>query len=285
MMKTIGWLLPAFFLFSGCTSSSEEMQPGQEQVPIRYAAEEDFHPATRATTALPQSQTFVVWAYNGSQTVISGETASSTDGVVWNTSQKHYWPANGATLDFYAYSPATSPYNGRQFVFTSTAPVSGTTDLIYATATGSRTYAAQPLSFSHALAQVQFVVKTEPGITASVAAIKLQNVSTTGTFNFSSWSSLGAANQTVSASIGSPVYLIPQTLGSNCKAVITCRSDDSLGHNIINGDREIAISGQLTAGSCYTYTLLFSPMGITIETSIFWWYDNTYDDETFDIYI
>jgi len=126
------------------------------------------------------------------------------DGPTTYTSvAKYYWPSYN--LDFYAWSAnsesngdassqvSTSAYNS--YVVTPSASAAAQADFIYATSTNvAKVATGVPLAFSHKESRILVKVKnTAANLQFEVTGWKLGFMAPNGTFNGSTWGSLGTA--------------------------------------------------------------------------------------------
>lgn len=209
-------VLLAALMLTAC-SGHDEAEAVQQPEPelISYTVS---NASTRSTvingTSFPAGKSFRVWAFDQVEgtTVINGDKVSSTDGSVWSTQEKHYWPQSNS-VRFYALYPTSLSLNTSAMAFTYTMPtaVASQEDVLYDTETASRTddrvshnaikRYALPITFHHALAQVAFkgrVSADNPAWTVNVSGITLCNIYGTGTFdlNNKSWGGLTGLTST-----------------------------------------------------------------------------------------
>ena len=132
-----------------------------------------------------------------------------SDGTIWgyaNPNEQAYWPTDGKSLDFYAYSPfgntaITQTFNkktGLTIEYTVPALEANQVDLMFAEAIGvakQDPVAAVNLPFKHALTQVHFAIATKTDrlkIEVEANGIDINRIHSGGVFEAStaSWSSL-----------------------------------------------------------------------------------------------
>lgn len=146
--------------------------------------------ASRATASTTLNQ-FKVYAYVGGATYIDGLDAIKGTGVYTFNEQGYYWPANA--VDFYCVADALNnadqgiALNASHQVVNYTVESAHTNDLLYSVLKGATKSAANgvaTLNFRHALAMVQFQVKSLAtyGLDVKVTNIALKNVKTSGTY-------------------------------------------------------------------------------------------------------
>lgn len=148
--------------------------------------------ASRATASTTLNQ-FKVYAYVGGATYIDGLDAIKGTGVYTFNEQGYYWPANA--VDFYCVSNPIEGVDAGDVELTAdhkvedyTVESNHTKDLLYSVLKGvekgDATNGVAALNFRHALAMVQFQVKSLElyGLDVAVTNIALKNVSTSGTY-------------------------------------------------------------------------------------------------------
>jgi len=166
-------------------------------------------PATKApieTAAFPDDNTIYVSASNNKAKFFEAKTFKKS-GAVWKNYDESatafspiYWPLGGAgSFDFLAYSTtlaATAVWGDGNpltdddvagvvaITYPSNYPAIGANatqdDLLYATTSSASRNTALPIDFKHALAWVNFMVKSN--INVNIKSIELVNVFTEGTF-------------------------------------------------------------------------------------------------------
>lgn len=148
--------------------------------------------ASRATASTTLNK-FKVYAYVGGTTYINGLDAIKGTGVYTFTEGGYYWPANA--VDFYCVSNPVEGVDAGGVELTAehkvvnyTVASDHTKDLLYSVLKGATKASAADgvaaLNFRHALAMVQFQVKSLElyGLDVAVTNIALKNVSTSGTY-------------------------------------------------------------------------------------------------------
>ena len=283
-------------LAASCTSEMPGTPADSGQAAITFHT-----PATtRAAVddAFPSGAQFSVWGwYDNNGTVgnpFDGETVTNNNGA-WTYDGIRYWVLD-AEYDFYAVYPA-----GLQNITCSDAGVitvqgfdaskTGTEaiDLMTASATGIKhsdasSIAPVSLEFGHELAKVSVVVRTDPGITATVNHVSLYGISASGDFSCnlaqgsSTWDGLSNAvdaddtsfkNETQatispnsSANVLDGLLLIPQD-------VKDLKLDIELSRNNGNAETQTLALGVSTlkwvAGQHYQYVLTVKVDAITFS--------------------
>lgn len=179
---------------------------------ICFNVGEDSSPAaTRAEqTAFDTNKQFRVYAWDNSNTPviykIDGYDTSNTVSYnsstgLWSTTQKYYWPDDVSDeVTFYAFTPTDAPFDtgSKNIVYSSSSPVDGRSDLLYAkTATSkenseftgvSNTYSAN-INFRHAFCRIDFKANiTNTDLKVIINSLQICNVNAHGTFNYPSGS-------------------------------------------------------------------------------------------------
>lgn len=190
-MKKLVLLTSAVIL--GLTSCSED-----ETMSVNSGRAIDF----RAETASRGSETttasitdFYVSAYKSGGTYFENLQYSKNSGTGYFESvRKEYWPQDGSTLSFVAYSPSSTALGGALSTadctlagFQPSPDVTRHVDFIYAKATGNRTDNEKDgvkLGFNHALSQVVVMAKNAGELTFEVAGIKIIGAAKSGDVNF-----------------------------------------------------------------------------------------------------
>lgn len=159
--------------------SSEEVL-NNPTAPIEFRANSGFNPTRGSEMDLTNLKHFHTYAYyeNGSayfENVLFEK--SDTEAGSYLSSQKYYWPSDGSNLKFFAMAPTTIACDpgkiaeqpglsfalengkvvGKLTGFSPTTTIKDQLDIMFATATGSKTStgsAGVPLNFIHVLSQV-----------------------------------------------------------------------------------------------------------------------------------
>ena len=206
MKKNFLLLLVAACAVVACDKSETIDEKGQTQGEVAFSP--ISMPATKApisTTAFPDDNIIYVSASNNKEEFFSDKTFKK-DGVsgFWKNyagavQTPLYWPLGGAgSFDFLAYSSTLNPtavwgdggtpndVAGKVVItYPDNYGTPGVTtktqdDLIYATTSSTSRNTALPIEFKHALAWVNFTVKSN--IPVNISKIELVNVYTEGKF-------------------------------------------------------------------------------------------------------
>lgn len=184
-----------------------------------------------------------VTATSQSETNYFTDLQFSRNGDYFKSETSYYWPSDGSTLQFYAYSPCEESFAGDVNIdktsqsvtgFTPAADITDQVDFIVATASGSKDDAKEGvgLVFDHALSQIEIkALSSNAGYVYKVAGVRIGKVISKGDFNFASkgWSlssekadyevlynnaprTLTEEAQTLMASENDNAMLIPQQL-------------------------------------------------------------------------
>lgn len=131
-------------------------------------------------------------------------------------------------------------------------------------------------SFRHCMAMVKFTVKAGYGIEyketlLSFTLDKIQNEGSVNPRNGEMWSYAsktaltGTVNQDLSDSPTVSFILLPQTVQNNSISVSLETSTDDGTHNTYTTTLTAPSGGRFNGGSLYSYTIVVTNMGITIE--------------------
>lgn len=203
----------AALLLAACSGADETTRDDGNADPTNLISYTVAASQTRSTvirgTEFPVEESFRVWAYEeeGDAPLIDGGIVSCTNGSVWSTQEKYYWPDGGGKVSFYALYPTTLDMDGdtKSFDYLVRGPVDMQEDILYDVVTAGKTdddvshnpikrYAV-PLTFHHALSQIAFrgrVNSDNKDWTVSVSNIKVCNVAGWGKFDLTTrkWSDL-----------------------------------------------------------------------------------------------
>ena len=155
---------------------------------------------TRGTTTSNKPLHFAVSGFSGNAPqapdLFHNVTASSNDGLSWQTDGSYYWPQNN-TASFFAYTPVAtnsngiklSPvsYVGKPYIdFTVQDDIEQQLDLMTASSGPITFYSGTQvrLPFKHALTCVKFVMGSGLPAGKKIARIVLKNISKKGTYYF-----------------------------------------------------------------------------------------------------
>lgn len=161
----------------------------------------------------------------------------SKKGSYFTSETPYYWPVDGSTLNFYAYSPAAADLGATVTItnaskkltnYAPAADVSEQQDFITATATGSKSNEATgvALTFKHQLSQIEIKAKnTEDTYVYKVQGVRIAQPVSNATFDFgtSTWE-LGSDKATYEVTYkGSE-----KTLGSSAVSIMKTDGDNAM---------------------------------------------------------
>lgn len=197
----------------------------------------DFHTVmTRVTETTTNSlQDIWVTATSQSETNYFTDLQFQRNGNYFTSEKSYYWPSDGSSLQFYAYSPAkenlgtvtinktTQTVTG----FTPAADVTSQVDFIVATATGSKTDAdaGVGLVFDHALAQIEVkALNSNTGYKTLIKGVRIGQVVSSGDFTFypKSWA---PGSEKTDYEVR---YNEPKTLGVDAISVMSTEGDNAM---------------------------------------------------------
>ena len=203
-------------------------------------------------------------------TEVDNETASySTANHIWQTTDTHYWPGAGSTINFYAYYPTS--ISGSITHTASSVPVLSYTvpdkaadqiDILASskTSVAGDSYNQTPIDFKHIFAAVNFQVGSNGLPSGTISSITISGIKNSGVYTFGSGWTLNTSTKTFSLSqqktisgiSGEDIYsgtytlmMIPQTF-NNATIILTYNTGTEYTQ---------MISGTWTAGSTYIYNL------------------------------
>lgn len=282
MKKNFLLVLAAATMVVACDKSETLNEKGQQQAEVSFNPVNQ--PATKApvsTATFPDDNIIYVSASNNKEEFFSGKTFKK-DGTVWKNyvgavQTPIYWPLGGAgSFDFLAYSTtlaATATWgNGgvpndvagkvtitypANYALPAAGVMATQDDLLYATTSSTSRTTALPIEFKHALAWVNFMVKSN--IPVDIKKIELVNVYTEGKFTI---------DQTQNTPVTSWDFTGGATAGD--KAILTYTDDATLNTiagvnidgitNVVNtdyafGDKGILLPAQPIPNFKITYNL------------------------------
>ncbi len=278
MKKIYLSILAVAVAFAACDKSENQIEKGQQ-------AEISFNPVNRpatkapvTTAAFPDDNTIYVSASNNKNKFFEAKTFKK-DGAVWKNyvgavQTPIYWPLGGTgSFDFLAYSTTlaatavwgdggvpndvagkvviTYPDNyGTPGVTTITQD-----DLLYATTSSSSRSTALPIDFKHALAWVNFMVKSN--IKVNIKSIELVNVFTEGIFTIDQTSNTPQTSWTPGTRGDKAILTYTNDATPNVLASFDI--DGSAGHEVGDdhafGDKGILLPEQPIPNFKITYDL------------------------------
>lgn len=243
-------------------------------------------PATKApieTAAFPDDNIIYVSASNNKTKFFEAKTFKK-DGAVWKNyvgavQTPIYWPLGGAgSFDFLAYSttlaatatwgdgnPATDDDVAGNVTITYPAnyavPAVGVKatqdDLLYATTSSASRNTALPIEFKHALAWVNFMVKSN--INVNIKKIELVNVYTEGKFTIDQTQNTPVTSWDFSTAVASDKGILTYTDESTDNVYASFDIDGSAGHETATdhafGDKGILLPAQPIPNFKITYDL------------------------------
>lgn len=197
--------------------------------------------AAEMTTA--QLQNFLVTAIDKNNASYFTDVTYTKVGDVFTSSPAYYWPSDGSSLSFFAYSPSASELGAGVSItsdaktltdFSPAAAIADQKDFITASATGSKADESTgvALTFAHQLAQIEVKAKNaNTGYVYKVQGVRIGKPVSKASFDFgtSAWSlgadkanyevtyagsekSLDAAAKSIMAADNDNAMLIPQQL-------------------------------------------------------------------------
>lgn len=189
-MKKILIIVAGILFISACNKYEIKDQNKGQAIDFRVALETK---ATEITTA--NLTEFYVTALKDDGSIYFEDLLfTKKESGYFESDEKYYWPAEGG-LHFYAYYPGSSDalnISGTLQEITDYEAVdniSSQTDIIIAKATGNKTANQETgveLEFAHQLSQVEIrAVNNNAAYTYSIKGVKIANVNTVGSLDFS----------------------------------------------------------------------------------------------------
>lgn len=229
-MKKILIIAASILFISACNKYEIKDQNKGQAIDFRVALETK---ATEITTA--DLTRFYVTAFKEEDGSIYFQDLLFTkndESGYFESDEKYYWPADGK-LHFYAYYPGSSDagssdalnISGTSKTITNYEAVGDITkqiDIIIAKATGSKTANQETgveLEFAHQLSQVEIkAVNNNAAYTYSIKGVKIANVNTVGSLDFSGestvWESGTPGDYVIEYQDAKPILSDPVTLMS-----------------------------------------------------------------------
>ena len=254
-----------FFLLAAAATAMLAACNKTEIIPIGDAQEIAFTAVNKVATKTPvdgatfsSTDNMAVAAY-----IVEGTTPNDFFGytlfekkadLIWSGSPARYWPLTTSKINFLAVTEKGGNVDKTDVTFNTEDYASGATitlsnntewsqnDLMFAAGQGTHTqggaYNAVPMVFKHALAWVNFTVKTPTtGCTITVNSITLNSAVFDGTLEltnsqFSTTGAVSTANIGTKWTCGAPTSMnVPNIDGSNKANAITLTSDAQLFGN------------------------------------------------------
>lgn len=276
-------LLAIMSSFTACTNDAEEMLSQESEIKLTS----EITPASRVTSLDYQSTQII----SGQQVgiTITGAKAEhknvawevGENGTLTNTGTAVYYGNGTATIT--AYHPYNTEWTGTNHEFSVNTDQSGETnyrnsDLLWATATSTKTGNAVPLTFSHKLAKINVTLTSEDIADLSGATISICGTNINTAFNPSTGdlsvasstnvSDIKAGVTTTSAKTASAI-IVPQTVAGNTQFI-------KVTHNSKTYYYALPAEGKtFESKHSYSYTLKITEalVGILITENIENWID------------
>lgn len=292
-------LAVATFALAGCSNDDSENQAdwnGEIRLSSGVTVLQTRGDNTPPDTQIANGQEVGVFISDAEDAAIGTDLKYTADGsggltlaVMDPEQDTPYYPANGNSVNIYAYQPYSTTATADvsyDFSVQTDQSIAGNnnyydSDLLYsATKVYSRQAAPLSLAFEHKLSKVvcTLVAGTgEPDLTGATVAIV--NVETKGTFNPSdgtfTTTTSGAVQSdvTMNSTITSGSYIAvipPQTFTKGAQFLkVTVADGGTFYHKIPNGNSDSDLI--LAAGNVYTYTITVNKTGLTVTSTISPW--------------
>lgn len=129
-------------------------------------------------------------------------------GSIYSSATDYYWPSDGSSLNFYAWSPSVEQLGGTLTItpteqkltgFTCNTDISSQVDFISSVCSGDKQNNASgvELSFSHNMSQIEVKTRSaNPGYIYKIKGVRLGNILSSGDFDFETgtWSNISNLN-------------------------------------------------------------------------------------------
>lgn len=213
-----------------------------EPVSINKGNAIDFRAAmqTRAVETTTNSLTnFFVTALDKNNANYFTDVEFTKDGQYFTSTPAYYWPADGSTLNFYAYSPSKSDLGGTLTIdkdtkklvdFSPAAAIADQKDFITVSTTGSKADESTgvDLLFKHQLSQIEIKAKnTNTGYIYKVTGVRIGQPASKGTFDFvtSAWTPATAATDKANYEV---TYATAKTLGADALSLMAVENNNAM---------------------------------------------------------
>ena len=273
--KWFRWVLAAIMTgasFTACTNETEEVFAQENQIKLSSV----IIPASRVTSLEYQS-TQIVSGQKVGITITNTQSDHKNiawtvgeDGTLTNTEAPVYYENDAITIT--AYHPHNSAWTGMSHEFSVNTDQSNeanyrNSDLLWTTATSSKTENAVPLKFTHKLAKIKVSLTSEES-DLSNATIYVCGTNISASFNpttgILSTSSNGVtdikAGITKKDAYTASAIIIPQTLFKDTK-LIKIQHDGKEFSYILPEDKEFI------SGKSYSYILNIKSNGIEVQAT------------------
>ena len=258
--KLFGWVLMALASFSACTNDAEEVLAQESEIkltseitPSRVTNQE-----LQSTQIVPGQKVGVTITGAKSEHKNVAWTAGE-NGVLTNTGDAVYYGNDQATIT--AYHPFNANWTSESHTFTVATDQSTNngylnSDLLWATATSTKTAASIALTFTHKLAKINVTLKSDDITDLSNATINICNTNISTLFdNLTGELSTASSNVqeikagvTTTTAYTASAIIIPQELESGTKFI-------KVTHNNKNFYYTLSAKKEFKSGYSYSYTL------------------------------
>ena len=271
--KLFGWaFLASMMSLSACSNDAEEVLAQESEIKLTS----EITPSR--VTSLDYQSTQIVSGQQVGVTITDAKTKHENvawnvgaDGVLTNTGDDIYYGNETATIT--AYHPYNSAWTGTSHTFSVKTDQSVDanylkSDLLWATASSSKTENAVPLTFSHKLAKVNVTLVPEyEGTDLSDATISICNTRITTTFsptNGDISAESGVAQEikagvTTASAYTASAIVVPQTVAAGTKFIKVVIGDKTFYYTL--DDKK-----ELKSGYSHNYTLTVKEKALEIAT-------------------
>ena len=257
-MKKIFLLTAIISLALASCQSEDSLEQNQSEIQLTSVIESMSRGTllTQQSTQIVSGQEIGVTINDAKEPHNNVKWTAGADGQLTNSGTPLYW--SNKEVSIYAYHPYSSTWNGKFSVNTDQSTDAGylNSDLLWATATATKTAAPIALTFTHKLAKINVTLKSDDITDLSNATINICNTNISTQFNTLTGELRTAtvnvqdikAGVTTSTAYTASAIIVPQELASGTKFI-------KVTHNNKNFYYTLAADKELKSGYSYSYTL------------------------------
>ena len=270
--KLFGWALVALASFSACTNDAEEVLTQESEIKLTS----EITPSR--VTSLDYQSTQIVEGQQIGVTITGAKSEHKnvawtlgTDGALTNTDDAVYYSGNN-TATITAYHPYNSAWIGTSHAFSVNTDQSDETnyrnsDLLWATASSSKTDKAVGLIFAHKLAKVNVTLTSTDIADLSGATISICGTNIATNFNPSTGELSAAtadvqeieAGVTTEEAYTASAIVVPQTVANGTKFIKVVHGSKTFYYTL-------AADKELKSGYSHNYTLTVKEKELEVVT-------------------
>ena len=192
----------AMMIMAACTTDNLKENSRGQKIDFRASTTK----ATELTTA--NFNSFICTAINENGDFHFSDEEFERLGTYYSSATDYYWPSDGSTLNFYAWSPSVDQIGGTLSItateqkltgFTCNPDISQQVDFISSTGSGNKvnSVAGMELNFNHNMSQIEVKTRSaNTGYIYSITGVRIGNVLSSGDFDLKTgtWSNLNTLN-------------------------------------------------------------------------------------------